>query len=211
MPRQTRSDLSTEIVAKIKSMIFSGELTPGQQIRQEEFSRQLGVSRTPLLHALQVLRSEMLVESFPNRGTFVRKISMQELKDIFEYREAIETMACRLASQRITQEEIQNLRTLFQPFTDKTESINLRKYQKADQQFHSLLIQFSGNTIFPRMFLLGNVLITAYQKGLIRLPTETLPEHLAMIDALESGDSAKAEEIMRHHLHTSIELMNETL
>ena len=90
MQKTSRSDLSSDIVDRIKAMIFSGELLPGQQIRQEEFAQQFGVSRTPLLHALQVLKSEMLVESFPNRGMFVRTISLKELKDIFEYREAID-------------------------------------------------------------------------------------------------------------------------
>ncbi len=75
MKQKSRSDLGSDIVARIKAMIFSGELLPGQQIRQEEFAQQFGISRTPLLHALQVLKSEMLVESYPNRGTFVRTIS----------------------------------------------------------------------------------------------------------------------------------------
>ncbi len=75
MKQKSRSDLGSDIVARIKAMIFSGELLPGQQIRQEEFAQQFGISRTPLLQALQVLKSEMLVESYPNRGTFVRTIS----------------------------------------------------------------------------------------------------------------------------------------
>ncbi len=170
MKQKSRSDLGSDIVARIKAMIFSGELLPGQQIRQEEFAQQFGISRTPLLHALQVLKSEMLVESYPNRGTFVRTISLEELKDIFEYREAIEAMACRLASQRIRPRDIKQLRDLFNPFLKKPELANLREYKKADQQFHRSLINHSGNTILPRMVMLGNVLLVAYQKGLIRPP-----------------------------------------
>jgi len=211
MSAKSRSDLGSEIVEKIKSMIFSGELAPGQQIRQEEFARQLGVSRTPLLHALQVLKSEMLVESFPNRGMFVRRISLIELKDIFEYREAIEPMACRLASRRITPQQIKELRDLFKPFEEKPELANLLGYQKADQQFHSLLIRYSGNTIFPRMVFPGNVLLTAYQKGLIRPPVETLTEHLDIIKALEKGDPDTSENLMRVHLHKSVELLRATI
>jgi DNA-binding GntR family transcriptional regulator len=192
-------------------MIISGELVAGQQIRQEEFAQQLGISRTPLLHALQVLKSEMLVESFPNRGMFVRQISLSELKDIFEYREAIETMSCRLASQRITAGEIKTLRDIFKPFVKKPELANLRNYQKADQLFHHALINYSGNTIFPRMISLGNVLLTTYQKGLIRPPAETLPEHLAIIDALEAGNARKGAQIMRQHLKKSIKLINKAM
>jgi DNA-binding GntR family transcriptional regulator len=186
-------------------------MAPGQQIRQDEFAKQLGVSRTPLLHAFQLLKSEMLLESFPNRGTFVRKISLAELKDIFEYREAIESMACRLASQRITPKEVKQLRDIFKPFLKNPQLANLRDYQKADQYFHRLLISFSGNTIFPRMIMLGNVLITSYQKGLIRPPVETLKEHLDIIDALDSGATNKVEQAMRMHLHKSVELISKAI
>lgn len=211
MQRESRSDLGSDIVDKIKAMIFSGELLPGQQIRQEEFAKQFGVSRTPLLHALQVLKSEMLVESFPNRGIFVRRVSLAELKDIFEYREAIESMACRLASQQIGPKEVKMLRDLFKPFLKRPELANLRDYQIADQKFHRSLIEYSGNTMFPRMIRLGNVLLTAYQKGLVRPPAETLPEHLAIIEALEKRDSRQAEECMRVHLNISVKLMYKAL
>jgi DNA-binding GntR family transcriptional regulator len=153
----------------------------------------------------------MLVESYPNRGTFVRTISLEELKDIFEYREAIEAMACRLASQRIRPRDIKQLRDLFKPFFKKPELANLREYKKADQQFHLSLINHSGNTILPRMVMLGNVLLVAYQKGLIRPPVETLPEHLAIIEALENRDPRKAEKRMRSHLQKSVKLMYKTI
>ena len=207
MRQQPRSDLGSDIVSQIKEMIFSGELLPGQQIRQEEFARQFGVSRTPLLQALRVLESEMLVESYPNRGTFVRTLSLEELRDIFEYREAVEGMACRLASQRIHSNEIKQLHDLFKPFLKNPALANPREYQKADQQFHQALIIHSGNTIMPRMVILGNVLLVAYQKGLIRPPAQTLPEHLAIIEALRNRDPRKAENRMRSHLQKSIKLM----
>lgn len=211
MQKESRSDLGSDIVARIKAMIFSGDLLPGQQIRQEEFAKQFGVSRTPLLHALQILKSEMLVESFPNRGVFVRKVSLTELKDIFEYREAIESMACRLASQQIGPTEVKMLRDLFKPFLRRPELANLHDYQIADQKFHLSLIEYSGNTMFQRMIRLGNVLLTAYQKGLLRPPGETLPEHIAIIEALENRDAGKAEECMRLHLNTSVKVMYKAL
>lgn len=211
MQRLSRADLGSDIVARIKAMIFSGNLLPGQQIRQEEFAQQFGVSRTPLLHALQVLKSEMLVESYPNRGTFVRTISLEELKDIFEYREAVEAMACRLASQRMSAKDIKPLRDLFKPFLKNPARANLRDYQEADQRFHQALINHSGNAILPRMVMLGNVLLVSYQKGLIRPPAETLPEHLSIIEALQNRDSRRAEDRMRSHLHKSVTLIHKAI
>jgi DNA-binding GntR family transcriptional regulator len=203
-----KKELSSEIVEKIKNLIFSGELGPGHQIRQEEFSARLGVSRTPLLHALQILKSEMLVETIPNRGVFVRKISLSELKDIFEYREAIEPIACRLASQRITQKQVRKLRDLFKPFLNNPERANIHEYHLADQEFHRLIVSFSGNTVFPRMMMLGNVLFASYQRGLIRPPMDTLKEHLKIIDELEAGEPFEAEQAARLHIHKGVELLS---
>jgi len=201
---RTKTHLSTDIITKIKDMILSGELSPGQQIVQEEFAKRMGVSRTPLLHALQVLKSEMLVTSIPNRGIFVRKVSLEELKEIFEFREAIETMACKLAAERVTPKDIEKLRNLFKPFSDHPKVINPRNFLLVDQQFHEQIINLSGNKMMSRMTLLGNVLLTSYQKGLLRTPTQTLPEHMAIIDALEERNGHKAAEYMSKHLSTSV-------
>jgi len=195
-------DLSLRVYDAIKAMILSGELAPGQKITQMKLAEEIGVSRTPLLKALQVLEHELLVECIPRRGMFVKEMKPEEIIDAFDCREGLEGIAARLTAERITECQLRRLEKLFAPFVDQSD-ISLKDYGRADQQFHKLLIQFSGNHILPRIEMVGNIHIISYNRGLIRPPQETLSEHYAIIDAIANHDSDLAEQHARSHLHKS--------
>lgn len=199
-------ELSDRIYLQVKKMIFDQELKPGQKILQEKLSAELGVSRTPLLKALQQLENEMLVESIPRRGLYVKALQPQEVVDVFQIREVIEGLSARLAAQRMTPDQAEELRRLFAPF-EKQQPINRDEYAKADRAFHDMLLKSGGNRVLPRLEMLGNIQLLAYQVGLLRSPEETLPEHLSIIDALAAGDGEAAETLMRGHIRRSLEAM----
>jgi DNA-binding GntR family transcriptional regulator len=203
-------DLSLRVYDALKGMILSGQLAPGQKITQMKLADEIGVSRTPLLKALQMLEHELLVESVPRRGMFVKSMKPEEIIDAFDCREGLEGIAARLAAKRITDIQLRKLEKLFAPFKDQTD-ISVKEYGQADQQFHKMLIQFSGNHILPRIEMVGNIHIISYNRGLIRPPKETLPEHDAIIDALSAHDSDLAEQHARAHLRKSRELLAESL
>lgn len=203
------SDLSQPVYRKLKDMILNNELHPGQKIVQEKIAKQLGVSRTPLLKALQMLEYEFLVESIPRRGIFVKQIELHEMIDVFDCREGLEGMAAKLLAQRRTDSCVKKLRNLFKNF--QPNSINLTAYRNADEKFHQLLIDLSGNSTLKRLYFFGNVHTKVIQAGLVRSPEETLNEHLEIIDAIEKGDAVRAEEEMRNHIHKSRQLLTEYL
>ena len=95
------SDLSYPVYKKIREMILKNELKPGEKLLQEKLAEQLGVSRTPLLKALQMLEHELLVESIPRRGMYVKKLSVDEMNEIYEVREAFECMAVKLTIRKL--------------------------------------------------------------------------------------------------------------
>ncbi len=198
-------ELTDRIYAQVKQMIFDQYLMPGQKILQEKLSADLGVSRTPLLKALHRLESEMLVESIPRRGLFVKKMSKQEMIDIFECRSVIEGLSARLAAQRLSAAELQKVTQIFQPFTQQTGKLNVEEYAKRDREFHNTLLELSGNKVIPRLEMLSNIHLFAFQVGLVRPPEETLPEHLAIVDALQRHDAEAAETRMRAHIIKSLE------
>lgn len=193
------TDLASLVYERVKNLILSNELSPGQKIVQEELASQLGVSRTPLTKALQRLEAEFLVESIPRRGMFVKEISAEELIDSFECREALEGVSARRAATRITDAEIAELHALFTPFQGQGAQIHPAQYVDADIQFHKQINEISGNRIIARLEILGNVhRITVLH--IKRLPEDTLEEHLAIIEALERRDADDAEQLMRDHL-----------
>lgn len=196
------SDLSYPVYRQIREMILRNELKPGEKLLQEKLANQLGVSRTPLLKALRMLEHEFLTESIPRRGMFVKKLSVGEMKEIYEVREAFECMAIKLAARIITPAQLGKLKKLWKPFTGKT-MIDPDAYRNADDAFHALLFDFSGNNTLKKAYNLTFVHTRIVQMGLMRLPAETLSEHLEMIDALEKKDPERAARVMSSHITNS--------
>lgn len=195
--------LSIQAYKQLKVMILSGKLKPGEKLIQEKIAQQLGVSRTPLHRAFQMLENSLLVKSIPRKGFYVRETDLHEIADAFECREAIEGIAIRRVIENITPEQIDELEQLFIPYLDDIDGIDWNAYENDDQIFHNKIIKISGNQILARMELLGNILHTTYLKGLIRPPEETIDEHLQIIDAIKRADYKKAEQEIRAHFYKS--------
>ena len=204
MPRVKKDVLVHKVYSELKKMIVSGELKPGDKLYQEKIAEKLGVSRTPLLKAFQILEQEMILESIPHRGMYVKAVNISDLLNAFECRQGIETTAVRILTQRITDKELQSLFTIFKPFLN-SKIIDREAYLKADVEFHSKLVQLTKNNYLLRMNKIAHVFNDTYKDGLVRNPEETLSEHMMILSAIETRDPGLAEEYMRNHLRKSIE------
>jgi DNA-binding GntR family transcriptional regulator len=117
----SNEELSTQAYKKVKDMIISGYLKPGQKIVQDKLAEELGISRTPLRSALQMLVNDFLIESLPKRGMIVKDFTDQEILEIYDCRIAFECMAVPLFTKNASQEQIDGLSALFKPFLNGTE------------------------------------------------------------------------------------------
>jgi len=204
------TSLIMPVYAQLKAMILSGELAPNEKIRQEKTALKLGISRTPLVKALKLLEQELLVENLPRRGIYVRDISLDELLEAFECRLAIESTAARIAAERISRKEVKELKSIFSSFRNPG-NIDNSKYQAADELFHRKVLEASRNRYLSKMFIVGNILSKTYQKGLIREPEDTLPEHERIIEAIGLGNPELAEELMKNHILETVEVIKEEI
>jgi len=203
-----REDLSSEVYRRLKEMILTSELKPGEKLIQEQIAAMFGISRMPLHQAFQMLENEMLVEKIPRRGFFVTIVDTQRLIDAFEVREALEGVAARLATQIISQDEIEFLRSLFAPFVG-ADKIDIKAYSKADQLFHDSILKICGNQILRRLEVISNITLHTYRGGLIRQAEETLPEHLAVIEAMQNGEAKLAERLIKKHSRKTCKLLRQ--
>jgi DNA-binding GntR family transcriptional regulator len=201
-----REDLSAEVYRRLKEMILANELKPGEKLKQEQIATMFGVSRMPLHQAFQMLENEMLVEKVPRRGFFVTIVDKQRLIDAFEVREVLEGIAARHVTLVITPADLACLRSLFEPFIGQTE-IDIRAYSKADQKFHDSILKLSTNRILKKLDVISNTTLLTYRGGLIRQPKETLPEHLAIIEAMEKKDAKLAERLIKKHSRKTYKLL----
>ncbi len=201
------SDLSQPVYEELKRMILDQTLEPGQKIIQERIAKDLGVSRTPLNKALQQLEHEMLVESIPRRGMFVKEINLKEMYDVFICREALESMAVKLLCNEDNLNIAHRLEKHFQAFQNSAESIDENKYHRADQNFHRELIESTENKVMMKLYIMSHLHDRISQMGLLRTPHETLTEHIAIIKAIRQKNPDKASEAAALHIRKSRELI----
>jgi DNA-binding GntR family transcriptional regulator len=200
--------LVDSIYFKLKQMIFNGDLKPGEKLLQEKLSERLGVSRSPLLKALQKLESELLVENLPRRGMYVKILSHEEIIDLFQCRAVLEGLSARLAATNITDAQLKKLENLFVKFLDK-DPINQDEYARSDREFHKTIMEIGKNGIVNKLESISNINLQAFQLGLIRPPNKTISEHLDIIKALKARNGKKAEELMRQHIESSLKAFEE--
>ncbi|NLY91968.1 MAG: GntR family transcriptional regulator [Firmicutes bacterium] len=203
--KDTSMSLSDKVYYKVKQLIIEGQLQPGEQVRQIQLAGELKVSRTPLINALQRLVSENYVEYHPQRGYTVRKFTRDEMLQLHRIREACEGVAAHDACQRITDEQIAELRALFEPFL--TVSVwspeVMKQYLQADMEFHQRLIEISGNPFLMQALNNLGIFYFTYQWGLLQDPQASIKDHLAIIEHLSARDHDAARNAMEKHLMKS--------
>ena len=193
--------LTDLVYDKIKKMIDDGVLGPGTKVNKIELSETLGVSQTPINDALSRLAGEKFIDQKSRQGYFVRAFSNAELSALYEVRGGLEGIAVRLCAENASDEELKEVAACFEgfvlPFNEKT----YNDYIHADKVFHENIVSRSGNVVLIELANTSGYLIKSNQKGLVRPPEETLPEHREIIRALLLRDGAKAHElIIAHHL-----------
>src|SRR3954451_25024968 len=106
----------------IRELIVTLALPPGAVVREPELTAQLGIGRTPVREALRRLAQERLIEVFPRRGMFVTKVDVRDLARLCEVRVALEPEAARLAAERATRADLDELQALLAELDDEPRS-----------------------------------------------------------------------------------------
>lgn len=193
----------TRIYEVLKRRISDGELALGAKLTEAHLVKEFGVSRTPLREALNRLAQEGLVTIKPYRGAFVASVSEDEVRELFEVREALEGLAARMAATRIEKQLLMELgRRLKKGIAASARDVYAR-YSQADREFHETVAQASGN--HELIELLGSLAsrIQIIRRQTVRLPSRaqrSFREHLEVIEALGRGDPDLAEARMRAHI-----------
>ena len=199
----------------IKEMIMQRQLLPGDKIPQEKLAQDLGISRTPLVSALKYLEQEKLVESIPRRGFFVRLFSKEEMVYIFELREVLEGLAARRAAVSITEGQIAELKTFFRGFDADSDINDYRSYSREDRRFHNFVIEVGAKEFLKGILSATNIISFSYQvissEGLVRSPSETMYEHIAVIEAICDRNPVAAEDLMRRHFQHSAAVLRKMI
>lgn len=144
LPIQRRT-LHGEVVGLMRDMIVAGDLAAGERINEVELCARLGVSRTPLREAIRTLASEGLVELVPSRGATVRRFSLEDVTGMLEAIDILERNAGRLACQRATDQEIDEVARMHAEMMERYRERSRMAYYKLNQGIHAAIVRLSHN------------------------------------------------------------------
>ncbi len=201
--------LSEQVFRQIQAAIVSGQIAPGSKISEPELARSYGISRGTLREAIHRLEGQRLLVRVPHVGARVVELSHAELIELYEIRESLEGMACRLAAERMSPKEIEELRRVLEMHErDAAFQAGVGYYQQeGDFDFHYRIIQGSGNRTLTQM-LCGDLyqLVRMYRiqfSATPNRPRQAFAEHHRILDAIAEGDGELAELLMRRHIAAS--------
>jgi DNA-binding GntR family transcriptional regulator len=201
--------LTDHALRQLQSAIVKGDIAPGSKISEPELARAYGISRGPLREALHRLEGQKLLVRVPHVGARVVSLSRQELSELYEIRESLEGLACRLAAARMAPEEVEALRDVLRAH-ERDEAFQAgRGYylQEGDYDFHYRIVQGSGSKMLIRLlcdelYQLARMYRIQHSTTPNR-PGQAFAEHHRILDAIADGDGELAEMLMRRHIRTS--------
>lgn len=202
--------LRETVCEALRNAIRNGILEPGERLMEVQLAEELGISRTPVREAIRKLEQEGYVIMMPRRGTYVSSVSVNDIKEIFEIRSALESLSTGLAARRIEPDELEKLRALLTEIEGHIQRKDIDKIVEADIEFHGLLYQVSRN---ERLV----TIISNLKEQLARFRTlsmsypgrlqETLEEHRAMVEAIAAGDVEAARDAAERHMEQAEETL----
>ncbi|MCA1773947.1 MAG: GntR family transcriptional regulator [Halomonas sp.] len=201
--------LAERVFQQLQDAIVRGELAPGSKITEPGLSKTYGISRGPLREAMRRLEAHRLIERVPHVGARVVKLSMKELIELFDVREALESMAARLAAEHMSADEIQGLRDVLALHEGQSDLKRGEAYyqREGDLDFHYRIVQGSHNKMLMNLlcddlYYLVRLYRTQFSASGAR-PQRAFVEHHRIVDAIEAGDAELAELLMRRHVSAS--------
>ncbi len=187
----------------IEQDIVTGVYTPGERLDESHLAARHKVSRTPIREALMQLSAMGLVRIVPHKGTFVNEVTVTELIGMFEVMGELEGMCARLAARRMTPEQIAALETAQAECRAACEEGTADAYYYANETFHRLLYESSGNSYLTKISNALHTRLKPYRRLQLRAPgrlSKSADEHDAVIAAVRARDPQKAEELIKRHI-----------
>jgi DNA-binding GntR family transcriptional regulator len=200
IPRQV---LHQEVAVRLRQRIVEGHLAPGAKLNERELSESLHVSRTPLREAIKMLAAEGLVELLHNRGAVVAQMSQQDVADTFEVIAGLEGQSGALAAQRITDEELAEIRALHYEMLAAYTRRDLPTYYSINAQIHTLINAAARNPVLTQTWRTVNARLQAmrFRSNVDEVKWKrAVKEHERMVELLAQRDANALRELLTQHL-----------
>ena len=193
---------------RVRALILSRELPAGTSVSERGLSETLGLGRTPVREAIKTLAQEGLLEVIPARGTFVRQLTVEDLREIHEVRLGLEGIAAVLAAQHGASEDLRQCAQQLREMAQQT-GLDVVATQKVGWRFHEAMFLTTGNQRLLSLYLnlraqsgLALQQLDHYDAGRLRL---AINEHLEIYAAIEARDAVRAQRAVWDHLSHALQ------
>ncbi|MFT9846342.1 GntR family transcriptional regulator [Aneurinibacillus sp. REN35] len=186
---------------KIKNAIIDHQILPGEPLFERNLSESLGISRTPIREAIQLLELEGWVQSIPRKGTFVCNISRQDVEEVLQLRKANEALVMELLIPTITEEKMEDIDRIYGH--QSVEKENNQRFISIDKDFHIYLAELSGNRRLAQYMQTLSDQMRWFGIQALNLPDraeQTLHEHAVIIEGIKNRDVEQAKQAVIEHI-----------
>lgn len=196
-----RVNLNDRIYETLRQRVLRRESGPGSRLSLHELAAELGVSRSPVHHALTRLVSEGLLSVKARRGYFVAPVTTGNLEDGYEVRLALELQAAAAVLAKPDPALLARLRLLME---ESEQSLSRADWDAANAAFHECQVDMAGNALLSRVYrqLSVNLMMQVIRGGRLEGGEFLAGEHRAIVEAFESGDAAAVDAAIRTHIAT---------
>ncbi|MGI9110645.1 MAG: GntR family transcriptional regulator [Gaiellaceae bacterium] len=206
----SRSSLNEQVYEDLKRRLVRRELGPGEKVSLHELAADLGVSRSPVHHALTRLVSEGLLSVKSRRGYYVNPLTAAALVEGYDVRRALELHAAEAAIGRVSRTGLDRFRELLGSTAD---AVSHEEWDTANAAFHEHQVDLAGNALLSRFYrdLSVNLMMQVIRGGRLEAGSYLATEHGAIVDAFEARDLAAAQTAIRAHIDTGRRIALEAL
>jgi DNA-binding GntR family transcriptional regulator len=203
-PASGKGLLRERAYQNLKEMLVTGKLAGEPFLSERKLAKRLGMSNTPVRSAIERLEAEGLIDISPQQGIVVRDVSVQEIADHYEVREALEPFVLRRLAGRLTADQVARLETCLQQQSQCAGRNDMAELIRRDSEFHLLFCEFLGNAEILRTMSqlrdkIHRVVTKIVQHNPDRL-TQSCGEHRQIAEAVARGDAEQAASLMLEHL-----------
>lgn len=194
--------MAAQVYQQISNSIFSGELRPGQRLRERELSEQYGVSRIPVREAIHRLEQDGFLVTAPRRGAVVRRLTLKDVDELFDLRVLLESFAAARAAERVADGADGSVltRTLAESRA-ALEAGDLARTSELNSAFHDAIVALTGNALLERsMRPLRGLNRWIFGLSVNRSLELSAHEHDDLADAILTGRVHLAESLSAAHV-----------
>ena len=197
----TQRSLKHQAYERIKDRIILGEISGGSALSEQLLVEELGISRTPIREALNMLQHEHLVEIYPKQGVFVTRVSYKDVMDIYSVRILLEPFAVRSATSRIDPAVLREQASIWEQVDEQMSPV---EHVGMDRELHSLIATATDNkyliNYLHQLYDQANRIRHVSLKRSLERMKEIHAEHMEILRHMISGDGEGASTAMKAHL-----------